>query len=153
NRATADNVRSLQHRALPEVTSRRRIDRRAPTFGSALVGSAPVGVGPSAVAVDTITNTIYVANGNNLNGGSPGGNTVSVIDGRRCKVRAVGHCRGPWPTVTVGHEPSSLTVDEATHSVYVTNTDDNTISVIDGTTCNGRIVSGCGQTPATVPVG
>ena len=38
------------------------------SFGSALVGSAPVHPGPSAVAVDRATNTIYVANGNNANG-------------------------------------------------------------------------------------
>ena len=55
------------------------------SFGSALVGSAAVQPGPSAVAVDRATNTIYVANGNNANGPvSPGGDTVSVIDGRRC---------------------------------------------------------------------
>jgi hypothetical protein len=43
------------------------------SFGSALVGSAPVQPGRSAVAVDRTTNTIYVANGNNANGPSPGG--------------------------------------------------------------------------------
>ena len=48
--------------------------------GSALIGAAPVGNGPSTVAVDVATHTIYVANGFDLNGPFIGGNTVSVID-------------------------------------------------------------------------
>ena len=122
-------------------------------LGSALVGSAPAGVGSSAVAFDAATETIYVANGNNANGPNAGGNTVSVIDGRRCNADDVHRCAGPWPTVTVGNEPSAITVDPATHTVYVTNIDDNTVSVIDGRTCNGRTSAGCGQAAATVPVG
>ena len=65
------------------------------SFGSALVGSAAVQPGPSAVAVDRATNTIYVANGNNANGPvSPGGDTVSVIDGRHCNALDVSSARG-----------------------------------------------------------
>jgi len=37
-------------------------------FGSALVGSAPVGIAPSTLAVDPATHTIYVANGYNDDG-------------------------------------------------------------------------------------
>ena len=51
-------------------------------FGSALVSSAPVGDGPSAVAINPATHTLYVTNGANDNGNSVGGNTVSVIDTR-----------------------------------------------------------------------
>jgi DNA-binding beta-propeller fold protein YncE len=122
-------------------------------FGAALVGSAPVQPSPSAVAVDRATNTIYVANGNNANGPIPGGDTVSVIDGHRCQASDVSRCAGPWPTITVGNQPSTLVVDEATDTVYVTNNADNTVSVINGATCNAIVTSGCGQTPATVPVG
>jgi hypothetical protein len=47
------------------------------SFGSALVGSAPVQPGPSAVAVNRATDTIYVANGFNPNGPTnAGGDTV-----------------------------------------------------------------------------
>ena len=128
-------------------------ERSSSGFGSALVGAAPVRPGPSAVAVNEATNTIYVANGLNANGPNAGGNTVSVIDGRRCRSTDVSRCRGPWPTVTVGELPSSIAVDQATDSVYVTNWADNTVSVFNGATCNGRVTAGCGQTPATVPVG
>ena len=72
---------------------------------------------------------------------------MSVIDGRHCDARSVRGCKGPWPTVTVGNEPSSIAVDQVHHTVYVTNDTDNTVSVINGATCNGRITSGCGQTP------
>jgi DNA-binding beta-propeller fold protein YncE len=123
------------------------------SFGSALVGSAPVQPGPSAVAVDRATNTIYVANGNNANGPNPGGDTVSVIDGRRCNALDVSQCEGPWPTVTVGDLPSSLAVDQATDTVYVTILGDNTVAVFSGATCNALVTSGCGQAPAHVQVG
>jgi DNA-binding beta-propeller fold protein YncE len=124
-----------------------------PTFGSAQRGAAPTGDGPSAVAVDPATHTAYVGNGFNANGPVTGGNTVSVIDTRRCRADDVRACAGPWPTVTVGTEPSTLAVDRATHTLYVTNSADNTVSVVDGRACNGVRTGGCDQTPATVPVG
>jgi DNA-binding beta-propeller fold protein YncE len=124
------------------------------SFGSALVGSAPVQPGPSAVAVDLATNTIYTANGNNANGPTnPGGDTVSVIDGRRCDARDVSRCKGPWPTVKVGNLPSSIAVDQATDTVYVTILGSNTAAVFNGATCNGQVTAGCGQAPIHVRVG
>jgi DNA-binding beta-propeller fold protein YncE len=123
------------------------------SLGSALVGSTPTAPDPSALAFNAATHTIYVANGYNDNGPSAGGNTVSVIDTRRCQAQDISRCRGPWPTITVGNLPSSVAVDEVTDTVYVTNVGDNTVSVFNGATCNATNTSGCGQTPATVPVG
>ena len=122
-------------------------------FGSALVGSAPVGIGPSELALDPATHTIYVANGNNDNGPNAGGNTVSVIDARHCNAQDVSTCQGPWPRITVGNLPSTIAIDQHTDTVYVTDTGDNTVSVFNGATCNALVTSGCGQAPATVPVG
>ena len=62
-------------------------------------------------------------------------------------------CGQTPPTVAVGGFPSLLAVDRVTHTIYVANTDDSTVSVIDGNTCNGTDASGCGQTPPTVAVG
>ncbi len=129
-----------------------------PAFGavgaaSALLASAPAGISPSVVAVDPATHTLYVANGNNADGPTPGGTTLSVIDARRCNARDASHCGGPWPTLTVGNNPSRVAVDIATDTVYVSDNADNTVSVIDGATCNALTTAGCGQTPATVPVG
>jgi DNA-binding beta-propeller fold protein YncE len=49
--------------------------------------------------------------------------------------------------------PSSVAVDEKTDTVYVSKVGDNTVSVFNGAICNAENISGCGQTPATVPVG
>jgi DNA-binding beta-propeller fold protein YncE len=125
----------------------------SPGSGSALVGSAPVGNGPSELALDPATHTIYVANGNNDNGPNAGGNTVSVIDARRCQALDVSRCTGPWPTITVGNQPSTIAIDQTTDTVYVTDSGGNAVSVFNGATCNALVTSGCGQTPATVPVG
>src|SRR5271169_126688 len=67
------------------------------SFGSALVGSAPVGNGPSFLAIDPVTHSIYVADGYNDNGPLAGGDTVSVIDDRHCQANDVSRCKGPWP--------------------------------------------------------
>jgi YVTN family beta-propeller protein len=123
------------------------------SFGSALVGSAPVQPGPSAVAVDRATDTIYVANGFNPNGPIGGGDTVSVINGRHCNAQDVSRCPGPWPTIKVGNQPSNIAVDQATDTVYVTLPAENMVAVFNGATCNSQVTSGCHQSPAQVPVG
>jgi DNA-binding beta-propeller fold protein YncE len=103
--------------------------------------------------VDAATHTIYVANGSNPSGPNAGGNTVSVIDARHCTAQDVSRCKGPWPTVKVGNLPSSIAVDQATDTVYVTINAENTVAVFDGATCNARDTSGCGQAVAHVRVG
>ena len=55
--------------------------------------------------------------------------------------------------VAVGHLPLGLAVAQATDTVYVANAKDGTVSVINGATCNGGDISGCGRKPTTVPVG
>lgn len=137
----------------PAGVSRGSVPAAASGFGSALAGSAPVGTGPSELALDPATHTIYVANGNNDNGPNAGGNTVSIIDARHCNAQDVSSCQGPWPTITVGNLPSTIAIDQHTGTVYVTDTGDNTVSVFNGATCNALVTSGCGQRPATVPVG
>jgi hypothetical protein len=55
----------------PERGVRAPSGRAGPTdtdFGRALVGSAPVGRGPSELAVNPRTHTIYVTNGNAVDG-------------------------------------------------------------------------------------
>ena len=128
-------------------------DHRFGSFGTALVGSAPVQPGPSAVGVDRATDTIYVANGDNADGPNAGGDTVSVIDGRRCNARDVSRCHGPWPTVKVGNLPAGVAVDQATDTVYVTILASNTVAIFSGATCNSQVTWGCRRAPAHVHVG
>ena len=125
--------------------------------GSALVGSALVGNGPDFTADDPATHTLYVANGFNEDGDPDGGNTVSVIDERHCRADDVSRCKGPWPTLTVGSDPnadpSAVAIDQQTDTLYVADSNDNTVAVFNGATCNAETSAGCGQTPAMVPVG
>ena len=104
-----------------------------------------VGGGASLLAVDPATDTIYV--------GSFDDGTISVIDGATCNGGNSSGCAQVPPTVTVGSFPDGVAVDQATHTVYVANGNDTTVSVIDGSRCNGTDSSGCGQTPPTVDVG
>jgi len=103
------------------------------------------GAGAFAVAVNEATDTVYVANRDD--------GTVSVIDGATCNGSDTSGCGQAWPTVTVGSAPQALGVDELTDTIYVTNTGGDTVSVINGATCNGTNTSGCAQIPATVTVG
>jgi DNA-binding beta-propeller fold protein YncE len=60
----------------------------------------------------------------------------------------------PWrvPTVNVGNNPVTSVVDQATHTVYVANVADDTVSVIDGNRCNSSNASRCSPV-ATLTVG
>lgn len=94
--------------------------------------------------MDEATNTIYVVNQVD--------NTMSVIDGSHCNGMDASGCNQPWPAATVGNSPQALALNPNDHTIYETNTADNTVSVIDGSHCNSTDTSGC--TPvATFPVG
>lgn len=110
--------------------------------------------GPIAFGVNEETNTIYVANcGNTCSGGPVTSDQVSVINGATCNANDTSGCSQVLPTVRVGPLPSSAAVDPTTDTIYVTNDASDTVSVIDGATCNGSVHSGCDQHPATITVG
>jgi YVTN family beta-propeller protein len=91
------------------------------TYTSVPTGAAvPI---PDSIAVNSVTNKIYVANqcGNDPNCASDG--TVTVIDGATLDTTNVG----------VGSRPFGLAANSATNRVYVPNFLDATVSVIDGT--------------------
>ena len=48
----------------------------------------------------------------------------------------------------VGASPRRVAVDEGTNTVYVTNAGSNTVTVLNGRTCNGRVHRGCGTVPS-----
>ena len=60
---------------------------------------------------------------------------------------------GAPPSAPVGVNPSGFAVNEATHTVYVVNDGDNTVSVIDSQACNARNLAGCGHPLATISLG
>ena len=60
---------------------------------------------------------------------------------------------GEARTIQVGGDPVGDLVDPSTHTVYVANGNDNTVSVINDSACNAWTDLGCGQTPPTVAAG
>jgi DNA-binding beta-propeller fold protein YncE len=118
------------------------------TTTSGCTGAQPtttVGNAPFQIAVDEATNTIYVENAAD--------GTVSVINGALCNATHLAGCSQIWPTVKVGNSPQGIGLNPTNHTVYVTNTHDNTVSVINGNTCNGANTSGCYLIPAKITVG
>jgi DNA-binding beta-propeller fold protein YncE len=104
-----------------------------------------VGQSPGGIALDTRTDTIYVTGENS--------DDVSVVDGKTCNARVRSGCRQKPFHVLAGAGARGVAVDEQTGTVYVANTNANTVSVIDGTTCNAAVHSGCGQRAPVAPVG
>jgi len=119
-----------------------------------------VGLAPDVIAVVTRSDTVYVGNSGGDSQGFtvPGHHSVSVIDGAQCNG---GHPQGcsaaPPPAVAVGSGSGDwqqgMTADQHTQNVYVADTDDDTISVIDGKHCNARHLSGCAQPAPSVQTG
>jgi YVTN family beta-propeller protein len=93
------------------------------------------GLGARGIAVNTVTNTVYVAN--------TGESTVSVIDGATCNATVHSGCDGPVAYAAVGISPRRVAVDEVTNTIYVTNAGSNSVTMLDGRTCNGRVRTGC----------
>jgi YVTN family beta-propeller protein len=102
-----------------------------------------VGSGPEVVAVDPATDTIYVA--------TSGASTISMIDGKTCNGADTSSCGKTQAKAAVGNGPLGLAIDPATDSVYVGNAASNTVSVLNGGTCNATSTAGCAA--RTVRVG
>src|SRR6516165_3617041 len=78
----------------------------APAQGQAVVSTVPAGNGPDALAVNTVTNKIYVANGTS--------NNVTVIDGVTNATTTVTDPNAVGP-------PVALAVNSVTNKIYVGN--------------------------------
>ena len=93
-----------------------------PSPGQTVIANVPVGPQPAAVAVNTVTNKIYVANvGSPVI--SPYVGDITVIDG------------ATNATTTIADSyPSAMAVNSVTNKIYVTNYSSNNVTVIDGAT-------------------
>ena len=116
---------------------------------TAVVATVKVGGFPVAGAVNPATRTVYVAN---LTG------SISVINAAACNGRSTRGCRRPVRTIPDQAGPAWVDVDVATDTVYAANNGSSgeggdTVSVINGATCNGHAGMGCGHIRATVTVG
>lgn len=95
----------------------------------------PVGPRPQAVAVNSTTGRVYVANS--------GADTVSVIDG---------HARRLVGTIAVGFAPGGVAVNPTTNRIYVLNRNDGTVLVIDGESDRLLTTVAVGGRPSAVAV-
>jgi YVTN family beta-propeller protein len=82
--------------------------------GTLNLSTVTVGAGPRGIAIDPVTNRIYVTNIND--------NTMTMIDGAT---------NGTF-TIPVGKAPGAIDANVLTNQVYVANYNDNTVSIIAG---------------------
>jgi len=117
----------------------------ASAWAQAVVATVPVGTNPSAIAVNPVTNKIYVANcippSGGIGGrGTPG--TVTVIDGET----------NTTTTVPAGICPIAVAVNPVTNKIYIANFghrsitcgscfDFGSVTVIDGATNAGVTIT------------
>ena len=103
------------------------------------------GQDPAGIAVDSATNQIYFT--------IPLADGVAEFSGATCDAASVAGCSASTsPVAPVGLFPTKLTVNPVTKRVYVSNTDANTVSVLDGT--NGNLLATINLSPAlTDPFG
>ena len=120
------------------------------------------GGNPSDVAVDSATDTIYVATIT-----SSGPDLISVFNGATCNATNTGDCNQTPAAVAVGSSGDApnnsyleLAVNPVTNTIYASNIFNtaffepppylgNRVYVINGATCDAADMS-CGQTPAAV---
>jgi YVTN family beta-propeller protein len=96
-----------------------------PQWATSATQTVMVGSHPYAIAVNSVTNKIYVANYS--------ASSVTIIDGASTGT----------VTIPTGAYPAALAVNDVTNKIYVANQGSNTVTVIDGAT----------NTPSTVSVG
>ena len=101
-----------------------------------------------AAAINPATRTLYVAD---LKGG------VFVVDAATCNAATTSGCAQAAREVKDSQGPAGLDIDPATDTVYAVNNGDSdngdTVSVINGATCNGTVGSGCGDALPVTKVG
>ncbi len=108
-----------------------------------------VGVNPQDSALDPLTHTLYIES--DPENGNLG--TVTVLNASTCDSLRTSSCVSNTPYAQVGSGPVGIAVDQATDTIYVVNSNNNTVSVIDGATCNATMTSGCGKKPPSVTLG
>lgn len=109
-----------------------------------------VGAGPTATVYDAAAGTVYVASGP-VSGVMTSFGSVAMINTAPCRHATwPAGCRQTPHMATVGNSPIAVALNPATHTLYVGNQEDSTVSVLDDHTCNARSTVGCRHTPPTL---
>ena len=98
-----------------------------------LTTSLATGISPTAVAVNPVTNKVFIVNS--------GSNNLT-------EVNAPGNILGTFP---MGQHPVALAVNPVTNKIYVANDSSNNITVVDGT-FGGTVAISVGAQPVAVAV-
>src|SRR4051794_6796545 len=104
----------------------------------AVVARVPVGLDAIGLAVDSTRHRLYVANwGDEAGRGGSAGGTISVVDisGSPSSWRETSY-------VTVGHHPEAVQLSADGKRLFVANTNDDTLSVVDVSGDGAPTVSG-----------
>jgi len=104
-----------------------------PAVTQTLITTITAGSYPVAIAINPVTNKIYVANQNS--------NNVTVIDGATYNTN----------TIMAGAAPNAIAVNSTTNKIYVTNGNSNTVTVINGAN-NSTATVATGDYPFAVAV-
>jgi DNA-binding beta-propeller fold protein YncE len=100
------------------------------------------GVGPTELAVDPRTDTVYVTN--TYDGTSQTHGTVSVVDAQTCNATDTAGCSTlVLPQVNVQTDSGEEGFDPATGFDWITNAKSNTVSIIDSRLCSAATISNC----------
>jgi uncharacterized protein (TIGR03437 family) len=89
-----------------------------------LTATINVGAGPGAVAVNSVTNKIYVAN--------PSINSATIIDGASNSAITI--------PIAGAIEPAGFAINSTTNKIYVADGNDGAVSIIDGATNSSSYV-------------
>jgi DNA-binding beta-propeller fold protein YncE len=122
------------------------------TSGCAPLATVRVGASPADLAIDQVTDTLYVTN--TYDNTSKVFGTVSVVNGATCNANNRSGCAQRAPQVVTQADPDEQTFDPVSRPVYVTNQRSDSLSVIRTATCNAQNLRGCTPTSATaIPTG
>lgn len=118
---------------------------------AAPVGRVKLGAFPNPPALNPATHTLYVSYGDSAN-------KIAVVNAATCNATRTAGCGHTPAAVTVGPGTDDLAVSVATNTVYGANSGSNnfngdTVSVLNGATCDAANTSGCGHLAATAKVG
>ena len=123
--------------------------RRCNTRDTSGCGAAPavtkVGSNPLDVAVNARTRRAYVVNEEDSD--------VSVIDLTRCNAQWTRRCGEPSPTMAIDFDGGAVAVDTTTNTIYASSQDQDTVTALDGRTCNSDETRGCRHPAPTTDVG
>jgi DNA-binding beta-propeller fold protein YncE len=89
---------------------------------------------PIALAVDPATGALYV---------SADTDQLFALDGATCNATVASGCAHAPRVARIGREPGDIAIDERTRTVYVSNGEERSVSLIRADRCNATATAGC----------